>query len=108
MPGLRTIDVTVPHTLGVATAWERVLRWLTSGGNADANIKPRQVSLDYSAHRITLTVEAYGYVVDAKVSVSDSHVDVTSEGVDGIFPLVVGGIGIAETRITSQLTEALR
>ena len=107
MSGLRTIDVSVPHTLGVATAWGRVIRWLSSNTNTPG-IKPLKTDINHARHRIELSVEAYDYIVSATVTVTDSRVDVISSAIDGMFPLVVAGAGIAETRITSQLTEALR
>ncbi|MGH9932128.1 MAG: hypothetical protein ACREA9_23240 [Pyrinomonadaceae bacterium] len=107
----RTIDVSVHHTLGVATAWDRVLRWLNDNNGRDPNVKELKSNFDHAAHRAYLELNAYGYLVKPTITVTDSLVAVTSAEIDcGFFETIGVGIGtsVAEHRITKEFTEMLR
>jgi|SRR6185503_1417839 len=120
MPLDRTIDVSVPHTLPQATAWERVLRWLTDSKSQEAehantkergSIVPGITNFDHRNHRVYLELDAYGKIVKAKIDVTPNVVELHSEPIDGSWVemvLIKGSILFSESRICSQLVEALK
>ena len=118
MPLDRTIDVTVPHTLPQATAWERVLRWLNDskaraaeGAKEHGSIDVRNINLDFVAHKIRLELEAYGKVVKATIDVTPNAVELHSEPIEGKWieiVVIAGSVLFSESRIYSQLVERLK
>lgn len=103
---LRTLDISVPHSRSIDTAWNLVITWLAN--NKTDGVKPLATNFDHANHRATLVLDAWGTRVDATVTVTASHVDVSSETIDGFFLVVAIGTETAESRISSQLTELLR
>ena len=117
MPLDRTIDVTVSHTLPQATAWERVLRWLGDSKSKAAesgehgSITPLITNFDHVNHRIDLTLDAYGKIVKARIDVTPNVVELHSEPIEGKWiemAVIKGSIWLSESRIYSQLVEALK
>ena len=118
MPLDRTIDVTVPHTLPQATAWERVLRWL---GDSKAKavestergtvINPLNIALDFVAHKIRLELEVLGKIVKVTIDVTPNVVELHSEAIEGRWiemVVISGSVLFSESRIYSQLVERLK
>jgi hypothetical protein len=76
---LRKLDITIPHKLGQAVAFERMLAWLQSQGTKhNPRVTVKSLTVDYGTHSIVLVIVAYEYPVTATISVEADSVHVLS------------------------------
>ena len=104
----RSVNVVVPHTLGIAVAKDRVLTMLRDHQHDDPHIVSGDFAWNESEHRFTTQLTAYGAGVLASARISDTLVHVTTDEIAGFWLVVVIGVVRANTVLASMLTEALK
>lgn len=104
----RTIDVVVPHTLTQDKAFDRTVDWLSSQKDG---AKPIKTVIDHENHTIQSISETRGKRITLNFTVSGNAVELHSEKIEGnLFEVILisGSVRFSESRIYSQLIEALK
>ncbi len=104
----RAINVVQSHTLGIATAKERILSMLEKHKGEDPHIVAGDFSWHELSHTFTASLTAYGASVVASVQITDTFVHVTTNEIDGPWVVVAIAVGVANGRVGKMLAEALR
>lgn len=108
MPLDRTIDVIVSHSLPRDKAFDRVVDWLASQRDGAKAIK---TIIDNENYTITSVSETHGKRITLNINVTDSVVELHSDPIDGKWiemVFIAGSVRYNESRLFSQLTEALK